>query len=347
MTLPPPLLPHPGWPFGESAEPATAQAPPEGGWPRISIVIPSFNQGGFLEAALRSVLLQAYPELELIVQDGGSRDQSREVLAHYHAVLTSCASERDGGQSDAINRGLARATGDLVTFIGSDDLYLPGAFAEVARLHRAQPDAGAIAGAFRFMDQDGTIEAAVHSPRLPHRGPLDLSLADPESWRLHQVATFFTRHALDLVGRSVRADLRYTMDRDLLYRVARQAPVATTTRVLAAFRRHPTSKSVGEALPFYRELADLHAEPSTPGEPRAVHRRRQRLHRYWRAKGALKAATGAPRPGALPHLLRCAAFHPPMLWKRRYLVAWLECLCLLVPLRAALPRAPRVRVTTS
>jgi glycosyltransferase involved in cell wall biosynthesis len=256
----------------------------------------------------------------LIVQDGGSSDQSAAILEHYRGAITHCTSEPDHGQSDAINKGLARATGDLITFIGSDDLYLPGALVEIARLATVSPDAGTLVGAFQFVAEDGVPWSEIHRP-------LDLSLAPPGSWRLHQVATFYRRGVLDRIGRHVRTDLRYTMDRDLLYRAARAAPIATTERSLAAFRLHLASKSVGQWEPFHLEMARLHEEPAdTAEEPPAIRRRRKRLGRYWRAKGQIKAAVAAPRPGALPHLVRSVLLHPGMLAKRRLWTAGLQCL---------------------
>ena len=118
--LPPP---HPARPAGHGQrKQAAAEAElGEASWPRISIVTPSFNQGRFIEETIRSVLLQGYPNLEYFVIDGGSTDNSVEVIKKYSPWLTYWVSEPDRGQSDAINRGLKMASGDFATWINSDE----------------------------------------------------------------------------------------------------------------------------------------------------------------------------------------------------------------------------------
>jgi len=120
--LPPPPPGKTGWPWTEESSPCEPSVTDGREWPRISIVTPSFNQGQFIEATLRSVLLQGYPNLEYLVLDGRSTDNSVEVINKYSPWLTYWASEPDSGQSDAINRGLKRASGTFATWINSDDM---------------------------------------------------------------------------------------------------------------------------------------------------------------------------------------------------------------------------------
>ncbi len=120
-----------GWPWEVETELPSDFATVN--WPRITIVMPSYGQVDFLEEGLRSVLLQNYPNLEFIVNDGGSSDGSSEILARYAPHLAHLQSVRDRGQGDAINQGFDRATGDIVGWLNSDDFYLPGAFFAVAR----------------------------------------------------------------------------------------------------------------------------------------------------------------------------------------------------------------------
>lgn len=295
--------------------------------PRISIVIPSFNQGAFLEETLRSIFAQDYPNLELLVIDGGSDDGTVEILERYDERIDHWVSEPDGGQSDAINKGFERAGGDLMTFFGSDDVYLPGAFADAARCWRENPGCGAVVGSFRFMDESSRPVSEVIPPRLPGPTPADLALADPRSWRLHQVATFYDRRALDEVGRWVRPELAYTMDRELLYRVCRAFPVATSERTYALFRRHPESKSVSVILPFCREMGSLHRMGASPAEDRETRARRRAWENYWRARGHLKLAQArSPSPAAVGPLLAAPRFRPGLLLEGGYWRKWRDAL---------------------
>ena len=114
--------------------------------PKISIVTPSFNQGRFLEETILSVLNQRYPNLEYIVIDGGSTDESVDIIRRYENRLAYWISERDNGQVPAINKGLEQATGDIFAFINSDDVYLPGAFAAVAEYFENYPECEWVCG---------------------------------------------------------------------------------------------------------------------------------------------------------------------------------------------------------
>jgi glycosyltransferase involved in cell wall biosynthesis len=130
--LPSPPSGKTGWPWTEES-PALPGSTPDGQqWPRITVVTPSFNQGRFIEETMRSVLLQGYPNLEYVVIDGGSTDESVEVIKRYSPWLSYWVSEKDRGQSHAINKGMSHATSDIVAWLNSDDLYLPSALFRVA-----------------------------------------------------------------------------------------------------------------------------------------------------------------------------------------------------------------------
>src|SRR5690606_17858667 len=109
-------------------------------WPRITLVTPSYNQGRFIEATLRSVVRQGYPNLEWLVYDAVSHDESVRHIQRYAAWMTAWTSEPDRGQSHALNKGFARATGDILGWLNSDDLLLPGALARVAEVFAAHPE---------------------------------------------------------------------------------------------------------------------------------------------------------------------------------------------------------------
>jgi len=294
-------------------------------WPRISIVTPSYNQGKYLEETIRSVLLQDYPNLEYIVIDGGSTDMSVEIIEKYSPWLTYWVSEKDRGQGHAINKGFERCTGDIITFLSSDDMYLPGAFASMATHWLQEQTCGFVVGAFQFLNEYSELEPNVHQPRLPHEGPIDLSVTDPESWRLHQVSTFYSRAALDAVGRYVPEDLHYVMDRELLYRVCRKYKARLVARSLGAFRKHQLSKSAAlqDILPFAYEFAELHTRCENGSLEDK--RRRSKLAGYRRARGYMKLAATISNRGEGIHALAAAAFHyPALLLRRNYLRLWLN-----------------------
>jgi glycosyltransferase involved in cell wall biosynthesis len=145
--LPPAPTGKTGWPWTQQTPPADDAS--VAAWPRISIVTPSFNHAAYLEEAIRSVLLQGYPNLEYFVVDGGSTDDSAAIIEKYRPWLTHAVSEVDRGQSHAINKGLARCTGEITNWLCSDDLLLPGALQAVARHFMADPSADIVVGGCR------------------------------------------------------------------------------------------------------------------------------------------------------------------------------------------------------
>ncbi len=323
--LPPAPPGRTGWPWTEQSAPLPTALPDGSAWPRISVATPSYNQGQYLEEAVRSVLLQGYPDLEYIVIDGGSTDGSAAIIEKYAPWLAYWVSEPDRGQSHAINKGFERCTGEIITFLSSDDLYLAGAFGHAAALWAQHRDCGAVVGSFYYMDEHSLLADMPHLAHIPHAGPIDLSLGHP--YRLHQVSTFYSRAALDTVGRCVREDLRYTMDRELLYRVCRRYGVVTTARAYGAFRQHAASKSSADILPFSREFARLHLL-FLSGDA-ADDRKRRRAARLHRAKGYLKYARHSGKPlAAIGALLAVPAYAPRCLFQTGYISTWLDVLYL-------------------
>ena len=138
--LPKPPQGRSGWPWTEASRPLPRVTTHGEPWPKISIVTPSFNQAQYLEETIRSVLLQGYPNLEYFVYDGGSTDGSVDILRRYGAFLDGWVSERDKGQSDAINKGFARCTGEVVNWLCSDDVLLPGALSQVGQAFVERPE---------------------------------------------------------------------------------------------------------------------------------------------------------------------------------------------------------------
>jgi glycosyltransferase involved in cell wall biosynthesis len=248
----------------EGMEPP-GECPAPVGLPRISVITPSFNQGRFLEECIRSVLGQGYPSLEYIVVDGGSTDDSVAVIRTYQNELAWWVSEPDAGQSDAVNKGLRHATGDLVAWLNADDYYLPGALDAVAAAYRQDPAASFYFGNGLRVDEAGTPRGAF----VPEGEPVFSypALVYGLNYVL-QPAAFINRQALAQIG-GLDVDLHYGMDTDLWIRLAGVAPPATVDGQLAASREHGDTKTrTGsfERVEELRRIAERHSGVAlTPG----------------------------------------------------------------------------------
>jgi glycosyltransferase involved in cell wall biosynthesis len=247
--------------------------------PKLTIVTPSLNQAAFLERTLRSVLDQGYENLEYIVVDGGSEDGSVEIIERYADRLAWWVSERDDGQTDALDKGLERATGEIIAYINSDDYYLPGAFdAAVAAL--SQSESLWAVGAARFVDAEGRM-TEVWRPELPPKSRHWWILYP---WGVPQAATFWRRETFERHGAFLR-DMHYVFDTEFGLRLAfaGELPVLID-RELAVRVVHEDAKS-WDRRPFDREeerLVELYRPQLTAPERRklVLHHALKRLGAY-------------------------------------------------------------------
>lgn len=204
---------------------------------RVSIVTPSFNQADYLENTILSILEQDYPNLEHIIIDGGSRDGSVEIIKKYKKYLSYWHSCPDNGQVEAINYGFQQATGELFTFINSDDFLLKGAVSHIVELYHQYPQAVGWVGGAHAIARDGFI---LHT-RLPQK----LSYVDLANWAdnwIFQPACFFTAKIAKLVG-LFNPVYHNAFDFDFWLKIARLGEIVPTTRIIAAATVHPDAKT--------------------------------------------------------------------------------------------------------
>ena len=179
-------------------------------FPKISIVIPSYNQGKYLEQTIHSVIDQEYPNLELFVVDGGSNDNSIDIIKKYEQQITWWVSEKDSGQSEAINKGFAKAKGDIVSWLCSDDLYTPGSLAKIAfQFSNATPQTGLIHGGVVLFNEKKELER-----RFNYLNPCIESFISGIVFS--QPSAFYKKKYLDQVG-FLDESLHFGMDFDLFF----------------------------------------------------------------------------------------------------------------------------------
>jgi len=217
--------------------------------PTVSIVTPSYNQARYLEQTLRSVLEQNYPRLEYFVMDGGSTDASVEIIHRYASQLTGWASEPDQGQADAINKGFARATGEIIAWLNSDDVYQPGTLQTVAAAFAQNPTTGIIYGDVLSIDENSRVfNRQTFQPA---------NLADLMAFNIiSQPAVFMRRAVLEQAG-FLDPTYHLLLDHQLWLRMARLAPLIYLPQTLAAARYHAEAKNLARTADFGREAFRL------------------------------------------------------------------------------------------
>jgi glycosyltransferase involved in cell wall biosynthesis len=225
--------------------------------PRISVVTPSFNQAKYLETTIQSVLGQNYPNLEYFLMDGGSNDGSVEIIERYADKFAHWQSAKDAGQSDALNQGFARATGDIFCWVNSDDYFLPGAFHRIAELLGPSAGQPALAyGACLFFDDAGR-NAKVVRPQ-PH---------DPAVLRtsayIIQPSSFWTRTLWEKTG-PLDSDLHFGFDWEWFIRASQHADFIQCPEIFSAYRHHAAHKSGSGGSKRLEEIQAIVRKHGTP-----------------------------------------------------------------------------------
>ena len=294
--FPPPPAGKSGWPW-DAPPPRTV-----GHGPKISIIIPSLNQGRFIEETIRSIVLQLWPDLELIVIDAASRDETVDVIRRYEPWISYWISERDGGQAEAINKGLAKATGDIVAWFNADDFFVDGIFAAVAAAWSRNPRGIYAAPVVNFYRRGR--ETLIR--------PRGMTLENVvQYWtgrsRWHDPGLFWSRAVVDAAG-GPDPSLHFSHDYDYLLRALQHGSVEYVGHVAAGFRLHRDSKTMSQTEKMMAETAAVsqrywHLVKSLDraGFERAEYEARVR-------RGASKLLRG--RRGGLPLLWRSLKERP-------------------------------------
>jgi glycosyltransferase involved in cell wall biosynthesis len=217
----------------------------------VSIVTPSFNQAAYLEATIQSVINQDYPDIEYIIIDGGSTDGSLEIIRRYADRLGGWVSEKDRGQTDAINKGFARAHGEYLAWLNSDDLYQPHAVAEAVDFLQNHPQVGMVYGDANLIDEHGSVIGRFPAHQTNYRRLRQGYVHIP------QQAAFFRADLWRQVG-PLDPSFYFAMDYDLWVRLAKIAPLQYTPRLWASFRLHESGKSVTSDDRCWPEMVRVH-----------------------------------------------------------------------------------------
>ncbi len=274
--------------------------------PKLSIITPSLNQAQFLEETILSVLQQDYPSLEFIIIDGGSTDGSQDVIRKYEDKISFWVSEKDRGQAHALNKGLAHATGEIVAYLNSDDLYLPGAFARVVQFFADHPQSDWLCGD-TLMFGEGRADEVILA-QVP------LSAAHALSWAYTapQPGMFWKR---ELLSDGFDERWRYCFDHELYVRLLLAGHKCEhLPATLAAYRLHASSKTVAEGDLFDREfdeIANIY-EPRLQGAGRRWAAATRHLRRSYAASAA------GNRRAAAGSLFSAVLIHPESLVQRPF-----------------------------
>jgi glycosyltransferase involved in cell wall biosynthesis len=270
----------------------------------VSIITPSFNQVAFLEQTLRSVLEQDYPNIEYIVIDGASTDNSTQVIEKYAERLSWWVSEKDNGQAEAINKGLVRASGEIIAWLNSDDYYLPGAISSAVKVFDENPDVVLVYGDMLAVDENGQT-----TNELKYK---QLSLEDLLCFQIiGQPAVFFRRDAYEQTG-GLDTNFHFLLDHQFWIRIARHGKILHIPQTWAAARYHVEAKNRAKAVEFGREaFRILDWAKTQSGLDEAVSSVERRAYASANRIDARYLLDGGKPASALRAWFRALFLHPP------------------------------------
>lgn len=286
----------------------------------VSVITPSFNQARFLEDAIYSVLEQDYPQVEYIVIDGASTDGSVDIIRKYADRLAWWVSEKDSGQAEAINKGLSRASGEIVAWLNSDDTYLPGAISAAVKAFEENPDVVLVYGDMLAVNENGET---INILRYDQLGLEDLLCFEI----IGQPAVFFRREVLVNAG-NLDQSYQFLLDHHLWLRIALYGRILHIHQIWATARFHPKAKNRARAAEFgqeaFRILAWAQTRPasSPEGELASIMARIERRVRASAHRVDARYLLDGGQPGpALEAWVRTLLIHPPTAFARLNILA--------------------------
>ena len=270
----------------------------------VSIVTPSYNQAPYLEQTIESVLKQDYPRIEYMVIDGGSTDHSVEIIKKYSDRLAYWVSEKDSGQAEAINKGFARATGEILAWLNSDDYYLLNTVSLAVRCLEQNPDVVMVYGDMFAVDGNGQTLNILRYKQL--------SLEDLLCFQIiGQSSVFFRRSAFGKAG-PLETKFHFMLDHHLWIRLAQQGRILHIPQIWSAARYHAEAKNRAKAAEFGREaFRVLEWAKKEPGLAETVSRVKRRAHASAHRYDARYLLDGGQNLPALRAWFRALVLHPP------------------------------------
>ncbi|HMG83783.1 MAG TPA: glycosyltransferase family 2 protein [Ferruginibacter sp.] len=249
--LPSPPAGKTGWPWNEETDPGIYQHQKD--WPKISIVTPSYNQGKFIEETIRSILLQNYPNIEYIIIDGESTDETIEIIKKYAPWINFWVSEKDNGQTEAINKGIAKSHGDLFNWVNSDDYLVNGALYTLAsHLQKTDPAASMISGNIIVINEKG-IQQKAATPKQKN-----IFYEYMAGTAVHQPATLFNTKTIKLLT-PLDERLHYSMCLQMMLQSNLTGIAEYVNKDIIVTRLHPDSKSIVSQNKFYPDRIKTYA----------------------------------------------------------------------------------------
>jgi glycosyltransferase involved in cell wall biosynthesis len=243
-----------GWPWTNAYTELPEKMADGYDWPKISIVTPSYNQGEFIEETIRSVLLQGYPNLEYIIIDGGSTDNTVDIIKKYEQYISYWVSEPDGGQSHALNKGFRKATGDLIGWQNSDDYYSREAFKRVAEASRIYQDTDIFYGQVEILDLKKKVKSIVGTPMF--------SLEQNLPWFCWCNQSMFFRRKIFQEGYYINEKYNYYMDYEFWWKLILAGyKFQFIPEIKGYLRNQPNSKAHHQDDQWSQELLETYKIP--------------------------------------------------------------------------------------